>query len=136
MDILGSIGRTASSGMQAQSQRLQVIAENMANADSTGSTAGADPYRRRVVTFDDMTDDASGATLVEITAVSDDPSPFRIVHEPSHPAADEDGYVKMPNVDPLIELANMREAARSYEANLNMMETGRQMRGQIIDMLG
>jgi flagellar basal-body rod protein FlgC len=136
MDFLGSIGRTASSGMQAQAQRLQIIAENMANADSTGATAGADPYRRRVMTFDQMTDAESGATTVEVKAVTDDPSPFRLVHDPSHPAADPQGYVKMPNVDPLIELANMREAARSYEANLNMLETGRQMRGQLIDMLG
>lgn len=136
MDVLGSIGRTASSGLQAQAQRLQVIAENMANADSTGSTSGADPYRRRVVTFGELTDDATGATLVEVNEVTDDPTPFRLRLDPSHPAADAEGYVKTPNVDPLIELANMREAARSYEANLNMMETGRQMRGQIIDMLG
>jgi flagellar basal-body rod protein FlgC len=136
MDVLGAIGRTASSGMQAQSERLQVIAENMANADSTGSTSGADPYRRKVVTFGDHLDDSTGATLVEVRDVTDDPTPFRLRLDPSHPAADENGYVKMPNVDPLIELANMREAARSYEANLNMMETGRQMRGQIIDMLG
>jgi flagellar basal-body rod protein FlgC len=136
MDLLSAIGRTASSGMQAQTQRLQLIAENMANADSTGSTSGADPYRRRVVTFGDLADEATGATLVEVREVMDDPTPFRLRLDPSHPAADEKGYVKLPNVDPLIELANMREAARSYEANLNMMETGRQMRGQIIDMLG
>ena len=136
MDILGTIGRTASSGMQAQSQRLQIIAENMANADSTGSTSGADPYRRRVVTFGELADDATGATMVTVNDVTDDPTPFRLRLDPSHPAADAEGYVKTPNVDPLIELANMREAARSYEANLNMMETGRQMRGQIIDMLG
>lgn len=136
MDVLGAIGRTASSGMHAQTQRLQIIAENMANADSTGSTSGADPYRRRVVTFGDLADEATGATLVEVREVTDDPSPFRLRLDPSHPAADEQGYVKLPNVDPLIELANMREAARSYEANLNMLETGRQMRGQVIDMLG
>jgi flagellar basal-body rod protein FlgC len=136
MDLLSAIGRTASSGMQAQTQRLQLIAENMANADSTGSTSGADPYRRRVVTFGDLADEATGATLVEVREVTDDPTPFRLRLDPSHPAADDKGYVKLPNVDPLIELANMREAARSYEANLNMMETGRQMRGQIIDMLG
>ena len=136
MDLLSAIGRTASSGMQAQSQRLQVIAENMANADSTGTTSGADPYRRRVVTFGEVVDAATGAALVEIREVATDPTPFRLSLDPSHPAADAEGFVKLPNVDPLIELANMREAARSYEANLNMMETGRQMRGQIIDMLG
>jgi flagellar basal-body rod protein FlgC len=136
MDALSAIGRTAASGMQAQTQRLQVIAENMANADSTGATPGADPYRRRVVTFDEVADEVTGAALVEVRAVADDPAPFRLSLDPSHPAADEDGFVKLPNVDPLIELANMREAARSYEANLNMMDTGRQMRGQIIDMLG
>ncbi len=136
MDVLGAIGRTAASGMQAQSQRLQIIAENMANADSTGSTSGADPYRRRVVMFGDLMDEATGATLVTVTKVTEDPTPFRLRLDPSHPAANAEGYVKVPNVDPLMELANMREAARSYEANLNMMETGRQMRGQIIDMLG
>ena len=136
MDILSALGRTASSGLTAQSQRLQIITENMANADSTGSAEGADPYRRRVVTFGDMTDEASGATLVSVSSVIEDTSPFRLRHDPFHPAADAEGYVKTPNVDPLLELANMREAARSYEANLNMMETGRKMRGQIIDMLG
>lgn len=136
MDLLGAIGRTASSGMQAQSQRLRIIAENMANADSTGSANGADPYRRRTVTFVEVEDAVTGAALVEVQEISDDPTPFRLRLDPSHPAADAGGYVKLPNVDPLIELANMREAARSYEANLNMLETGRQMRGQIIDMLG
>ncbi|GGC09887.1 flagellar basal-body rod protein FlgC [Marivita lacus] len=136
MDILSALGRTASSGLTAQSQRLQIIAENMANADSTGSTAGSDPYRRRVVTFGDMIDDSSGASLVSVRSVIEDQTPFRMRHDPFHPAADAEGYVKTPNVDPLLELANMREAARSYEANLNMMETGRKMRGQLLDMLG
>lgn len=136
MDILSALGRTSASGLTAQSQRLQIIAENMANADSTGSTAGADPYRRRVVTFGDMIDDTSGATLVSVRSVIEDQTPFRMRHDPSHPAADAEGYVKTPNVDPLLELANMREAARSYEANLNMMETGRKMRRQLLDLLG
>ena len=136
MDILSALGRTSASGLTAQSQRLQIIAENMANADSTGSTAGSDPYRRRVVTFGDMIDDTSGATLVSVRSVIEDQTPFRMRHDPTHPAADAEGYVKTPNVDPLLELANMREAARSYEANLNMMETGRKMRRQLLDLLG
>lgn len=135
MDDLSAIGKTAASAMRAQSQRLRIVAENMANAESTGVKPGEDPYRRKTVTFGSMLDDVSGAQLVEVTDVGEDPSPFRLEHEPSHPAADARGYVSKPNVNPMIELANMREATRSFEANLNMLDAGRKMRGQLIDML-
>jgi len=135
MDDLSAIGKIAASGMRAQSERLRVTAENMANAESTGSTPGSDPYRRKVVTFDSVLDSKTGANTVQVSDVTEDPSDFRLSYEPGHPAADEAGYVKKPNVNPLVELANMREATRSYEANLNMLDAGRTMRGQLIEML-
>lgn len=135
MDDLSAIGKIAASGMKAQSQRLRIISENMANADSTGTTPGADPYRRKVISFGAMVDRNSGANLVAVESVSRDPSDFRLEYDPSHPAADAAGYVKKPNVDPLLELANMREASRSYEADLSQFETARQMKSKLIDML-
>lgn len=135
MDDLSAIAKIASSGMKAQSQRLRITAENMANADSTGSTPGAEPYRRKVVSFGSMVDQQTGANLVEVEKVSRDPSAFRLEYDPSHPAADAAGYVKKPNVNSLVELGNSREASRSYEANLNMLESGRQMKAQLIEML-
>ncbi|WP_394207873.1 flagellar basal body rod protein FlgC [Paracoccus litorisediminis] len=135
VDDLSSIAKIASSGMRAQSQRLRITSENMANADSTGSTPGSDPYQRKTISFGNMVDDQTGANLVSVDKVSRDPSDFRLVYDPSHPAADAAGYVKMPNVNSLVELGNMREASRSYEANLNMLETGRNMKSQLIGML-
>ena len=136
MDSLSAISKTAGSAMRAQAERLRVVSENMANVGSTGDAPGADAYRRKVVTFGSMLDDASGATMVEVRSVTRDPSPMAVKFDPSHPAADDEGYIKTTNVNPMIEMSNMREAARSYEANLNMMETGQQMRRQLIDMLG
>ncbi|MFD2739573.1 flagellar basal body rod protein FlgC [Sulfitobacter aestuarii] len=136
MDQLGAISKIAGSAMRVQAERLRVVSENLANADSTGTAPGADPYRRKVVSFDSLLDAASGARLVQVGAVSEDASAFRVEYDPGHPAADTEGYVKLSNVNPMIELANMREAARSYEANLNIMEAGRKMRSQLIDLLG
>ena len=121
--------------MRAQSHRMRVTAENLANAQSTGDGPGADPYRRKVVSFETLIDPHSGAKMVEIGAVSEDPSAFRLKYDPAHPAADANGMVKMPNVDPMIEVANSREAQRSYEASLNMMLAGSEMRGQLIGMI-
>ena len=135
MDDLSAIGKTAASAMRAQSHRLRITAENLANAQSTGDGPGADPYRRKVISFDAMLDGSSGARLVDVASVSEDPSPFRLKYDPAHPAAGPHGMVKMPNVDPMIEVANSREAQRSYEANLNMMLAGSEMRGQLIGML-
>lgn len=135
MDPLQSIARIAASGMTAQTARLRVISENVANADSTGATPGDDPFRRKTISFSEMVDRDSGATLVEVDRIGRDQSDFRLDYDPSHPAADETGYVKRPNVDPIIEMANMREASRNYEANMNMFEAGRRMRGQILDLL-
>lgn len=135
MDSLRSIGAIAASGMRAQGERLKVVAENVANAGSTGATPGADPYQRKTLTFEEMIDRDSGASLVRISALGRDRAPFGREYDPSHPAADAEGYVRTANVNPLLEMSNMREASRSYEANLNMFEAGRRMRGQILDLL-
>lgn len=136
MDNLSAIGKTAASAMRAQSERLRLVAENMANAETTGATPGSDPYARKVPVFSSMIDDATGANTVAVTDVVKDKTAFQLEYDPSHPAANGDGYVKKPNVNPLIELANMREASRSYEAALNVLDAGRKMRGQLVDMLG
>ena len=135
MDSLKSISSTAASGMRAQAERLRVVSENVANASSTSETAGGDPYRRKVISFGSRTDERTGAAIVEISDIAKDMSEFRLRYDPSHPAADENGYVKMPNVNPLIEMSNMREAARGYEANLSMLERAKEMRSLLLDLL-
>ncbi|MGJ8544691.1 MAG: flagellar basal body rod protein FlgC [Sulfitobacter sp.] len=135
MDPLQSIAKIAASGMTAQTARLRVISENVANADSTGTTPGADPFRRKTISFSELIDRDNGASLVEVDHIGRDRTAFRLDFDPAHPAADETGYVKRPNVDPIIEMANMREASRNYEANMNMFEAGRRMRGQMLDLL-
>lgn len=135
MDSLKSISNIAASGMRAQSERLKIISENVANASSTGTTPGADPYRRKTVSFGDMVDRNTGEALVQITEIGRDMSSFTLSFDPGNPAANSQGFVKVSNVNPIIEMSNMREAARSYEANLNMFDTGRRMRDQMIDLL-
>ncbi|MFD1342007.1 flagellar basal body rod protein FlgC [Litorisediminicola beolgyonensis] len=135
MDPLKSISAIAASGLRAQGTRIKVVAENVANADTRATTPGADPYRRKTVSFAERMDDTIGATLVEIDRVGRDEGQFTKVHDPAHPGADENGLVKVPNVNALLEMADMREAARSYEANMNMFETGRRMRSRMLDLL-
>ncbi len=135
MDPLASIALISGSGMRAQTERMRVIAENVANADVTGTTPGADPYRRKTVTFAGMIDPGSGADLVRVDRVGRDMSEFPVRYDPSHPAADERGFVKRSNVSSIIEMSNMREATRSYEANMAMFEAGRGMRTRLLDML-
>lgn len=135
MDPLKSIVSIAASGMHVQGERLKVVSENVANADSRGTTPGADPYRRKTISFAEMVDRGSGASLVGVSDIGRDQSEFTTVHDPSHPAADQDGMVKVSNVNPLIEMSNMREASRSYEANMNMFEAGKKMRSQLLDLL-
>jgi flagellar basal-body rod protein FlgC len=127
--------RVAASGLEAQSARMRVVSENLANAQSTGTTPGSDPYRRKTVTFEDELDRTSGATLVKLGSVGIDRSAFRVEHDPGHPAADAAGYVKLPNVNMLIEMADMREANRSYEANLQVIKQAREMVSMTIDLL-
>lgn len=135
MDELSAIGKIAGSAMRAQSVRMRITSENMANVDTTGTSPGADPYRRKTVDFAEAVDKASGAPIVTVDRIGTDPSTFEQRYDPSHPAADEGGYVKVPNVNAMVELANMREAMRSFEANLNMMDSGRRMRAQLLDLL-
>lgn len=135
IDPLRAATGIAASGLDAQSVRLRVIAENLANAQSTGRTAGADPYQRKTVTFSAELDRLLGASSVEIEKVGHDQAPFVVEHDPGNPAADENGNVKLPNVNVLIEMADMREATRSYEANLQMVKQARTMTTQTLDLL-
>lgn len=135
IDPLISASRIAGSGLEAQSTRMRIIAENLANANSTGETAGADPYRRKTLTFESALDRASGASLVKVEGVGADTAPFRTEFDPSHPAADENGMVKLPNVNMLVEMADMREANRAYEANLSIIKQTRGMVAATIDLL-
>ncbi|SFE85815.1 flagellar basal-body rod protein FlgC [Sulfitobacter brevis] len=135
MDPLSSISTTAASGMRVQGERLRIVSENVANSSSTSQTAGGDPYQRKTMSFEAGTDPRTGAAIVTAGEIERDTSPFTLRYDPSHPAADETGYIKLPNVNPLIEMSNMREASRSYEANLSMVENARDMRRQLIDLL-
>lgn len=125
----------AVSGMKAQAQRLRIISENMANAESVATTKGGEPYRRQVVTFKQYVDKETGADMVKVDKVIKDQSEFIKKYDPSSPVADEQGYVSMPNVNPLIEMMDMKEAQRSYEANLSVMQTSRDMNSKILDIL-
>ncbi len=127
--------KVAASGIEAQSRRMLVVSENLANQNSTGNTPGADPYTRKTVSFASELDDSLGASIVKIDRVDLDQTPFRLEHDPGHPAADENGYVKMPNVDLMVELADMREANRSYEANLQVVKQARSLINMTLDLL-
>jgi flagellar basal-body rod protein FlgC len=134
MDFMKSIA-IAASGLRAQAGRMRIISENIANADSTASTVGGEPYRRRMATFTSEVDRALGAQVVGLGPVKTDPSEFRIKHEPGHPAADANGNVKYPNVNSLVEMTDMREAQRSYEANVNVIGASRRMIQRTIEIL-
>ena len=134
MDFLKSLS-IAASGMRAQAGRMRVIAENIANADSTAQRPNADPYRRKVPTFRSEVDRALEARVVGLGRVRPDQSAFRLRYEPGHPAADVNGNVKYPNVNPLIEMTDMREAQRSYEANLDVIGATRRMLQRTLDIL-
>jgi flagellar basal-body rod protein FlgC len=135
MDELSKSTQIAISGMKVQSQRLRVISENLANADSLAQTPEGLPYRRKVMTFKNELDRASGITQVKVDKVRGDSSEFQRRYDPKHPAADRDGYVLAPNINPLIEMMDMREAQRSYEANMNVINTSRSLLSRTIDML-
>ena len=134
MDILKSI-MVAATGLKAQSGRMRVIAENLANADSTAARPGDDPYQRKIPVFRSVLDRELGATTVELNKITRDRSDFGTRLEPGHPAADENGYVKIPNVNSLVESMDMREAQRSYEANLNVISATRRMVMRTLDIL-
>ncbi len=134
MDLDRALSISAA-GMAAQSARLRVVAENIANRDSTGQTPGAEPYRRKTITFDNRLDRAVGARMVQVARVAEAPGDFPEEYDPGHPAADARGYVRRPNVDSLIESMDMREAQRSYSANLAVLETTRGMLSRAIEAL-
>ena len=126
---------TAASAMRSQAIRMRVVSENLANANSTSAVPGGTPYQRKTVTFQEVMDKATGAPMVQPAAVGLDPAPFRTEYEPSHPAADASGYVSLPNVTEMVEVADMREAERSYEANLAVLNQARAMISKTIDIL-
>lgn len=132
---LSSVFTIAGSGLQAQSTRMKVVAENIANASTTPASPNERPYQRKVVTFKDEFDRALGVTKVKVTGIKNDTSSFIKKYDPSHPAADEQGYVLTPNVKPIMESMDMREAQRAYEANLNVIEASRVMLLRTIDLL-
>ena len=134
MDFLKSMA-IAASGLKAQSGRMRVIAENIANAESTAQRPGANPYRRKIPTFKTEMDRALDAQTIAMGKMRTDQSDFRTKYEPGHPAADANGYVKYPNVNSLVEMTDMREAQRSYEANLNVIGATRRMIQKTIDLL-
>jgi flagellar basal-body rod protein FlgC len=125
----------AAAGMRVQSDRMKVIAENIANADSTSATPRGDPYRRKVSTVTHNFDRELGVNLVETGKTVEDKSDFRSQYDPGNPTADAKGYVKLPNVDPLIEIMDMKEAQRSYEADLTVMTSTKQMMSQAVSLL-
>jgi flagellar basal-body rod protein FlgC len=134
MDFLKSIS-IAASGLRAQAGRMRVISENLANADSTAQTPGAEPYRRRIPTFRSEIDRALDARVVAMGRVRNDPTDFRVKYEPGHPAADATGHVRYPNVNSLVEMTDMREAQRSYEANVNIIGATRRMIQRTLEIL-
>lgn len=125
----------SASGMEAQTTRLRVIAENIANQDTTGSSPGADPYRRKTITFESALDPAAGADGVRVKNIGTDSSDLPLRYDPANPAANADGYVKLSNVNTFIEIMDMREAERSYSANLSVMQATRSMLNKTIDIL-
>jgi len=135
LDPLQASLKIAASGMDAQSARLRVITENLANAQSTGSTPGADPYQRKTVSFVSELDRASGVRTVRVRDTGVDESPFKVDLDPGNPAADEKGFVKLPNVDPLIEMADLREANRGYEANLQVARQVGELMSMTVNLL-
>jgi flagellar basal-body rod protein FlgC len=134
MDPLDTSIGVAASGLRAQSMRFRVVSENLANAEATGMRPGADPYRRKTVSFAAELDNA-GAARVVLKRIGADPSPFRLENRPGDPAASPAGIVKLPNVNPIVEMADMREASRGYEANLQVIKQAREMISMTIDLL-
>ncbi|PCI56070.1 MAG: flagellar basal body rod protein FlgC [Alphaproteobacteria bacterium] len=134
-DIANALMASAN-GMRVQGARIRVISENIANADTTGLTPGSDPYERQTISFKNHLDREMGVSLVEVNKISvDSNTPFTLQYNPDHPAANTDGYVKMPNVNTMLEMMDAKEAQRSYEANLGMIEQSRAMISRTIDLL-
>lgn len=135
MDPLTASLKISSSGLSAQSTRLRVVSENLANARSTAQVPGGDPYQRKTITFSEELDRANGLSTVEVNKIGKDAAPFVEEYDPGNPAADTKGMVKYPNVNVLVEMADMREANRSYEANLQSIKQARDLISSTIDLL-
>ena len=135
IDPLQASMSIASSGLSANSARLKVASENIANAQSTGATPGSDPYRRKTITFESVLDETSGADIVKVGTIGTDRAPFTVQQDPGNPAADGKGFVKLPNVNVLMEMADLREANRSYEANLQVIKQSRDLISMTIELL-
>ena len=135
MDALTTAVKVAGTGLGAQSERMRVVSENLANAQSTSDVPGGDPYQRKTISFAAELDRESGGSMVNISAIARDNTDFPLEYQPGHEAADENGYVKMPNVNMLVEMADMREANRGYEANLQVMKQARELISMTIDFL-
>jgi flagellar basal-body rod protein FlgC len=133
-DLVNSL-HIASSGMSVQSDRLKIISQNIANADNTAATPGGDPYRRKVISFHNLLDRELGVERVAVRKLGEDKSDFTMKYDPNHPAADDAGYIKLPNVDVMIEMGDLREAQRSYEANVNVVEVTKTMMQDVIGVL-
>ena len=134
MDFSKSMA-VAASGLRAQTDRMKTIAENIANANSTSPTKGGEPYRRKIATITQNFNDELGATLVNSGKPLPDKSEFKSQYDPGNPNADTQGYVKLPNVDSLVEIMDMRETQRSYEADLSVMDASKQMLARTVDLL-
>lgn len=134
MDLLDAMTQAAK-GMKAQGARMRVISENIANADTTAKAPGQDPYRRKVITFKNELNKANGQKELAVDKVLSDRSDFVMKHDPSHPAADASGFIKLPNVNSLVEMMDMREAQRSYEANLGVIDMSKGMLMRTLDLL-
>ncbi|WP_421855235.1 flagellar basal body rod protein FlgC [Oricola sp.] len=135
MDSLSTAIKVAASGLSAESTRLRVVSENVANSQSTASIPGGDPFQRKLVMFATELDRATNAQRVMVEAIEGDRADFPVVHDPSHPAADESGFVKLPNVNMLVEMADMREANRSYQANLEVLKQARELISMTIELM-
>jgi flagellar basal-body rod protein FlgC len=134
MDLKSSM-KIAASGMEVQSHRIKVIAENIANKDSIASTPGGEPYRRKTISFKNVMDNEIGAHIIKVDKVGLDSSPFKKIYNPGHPAADDYGYIMKPNVNSMIESVDLKEAQRSYEANLATIEVTKSMLNRTLDLL-
>lgn len=134
MDLMDTI-HISSAGLKAQQDRLKIVSQNIANAESVGTRTGQQPYRRQTVSFKNVLDKETGVEMVKTAKIGVDRSDFVKKFEPAHPQADKDGYVLYPNINPISEMMDMREARRSYEANLNVIESSKAMLNQTLSLL-
>ncbi len=132
---LNSALETSASAMQAQSARIKVVTENIANSDTVGVNPEEEPYRRKTIFFEEKHDPKTGANLVKVKKIARDNSDFKLLYQPNHPAANADGYIKTPNVERSLESMDLREAQRSYEANVAAIENTKQMMDRTLDLM-